>query len=227
MSELPSWLIAFGTIALAIVAALQDLIRGFLGRPRIDITYIHEPPLARLSGRVNQAGQPLGDFFDFHIRIENRSRWRQARRVEAVLEAMWIYDSAGNPIRVDDFLSIRLRYDNEGTEFVEINPHRHIMWNLGYLPNPTMQQQWLAVPQYVDTPGATGTAYRFYLDVADFPFHQPNRFVPGTYGILVSVYAENARRVDQHFEITWTGNWQTDVRIAVREIVITPVDSIQ
>lgn len=195
--------------------------------PELAIVYKHEPPLARLSGRVNQMGQDMGPFFDFHIRIENRNKFAQARQVEAVLEAMWEYDATNTPNPVEDFLSIKFRYDSEGTKYEEINPERHIIWNLGYLPNPDVQRERLQVPMYVDVAEATGDVHRFYLDVGDFPFHQPNRFVPGKYGILVSVYAENAERVDQHFEITWTGTWRDDIQDIVDEIRIEPVGRIQ
>jgi len=215
-----------GAVAIFGPFLLEPIKRALFG-PRIRVVYDHQPPLARLSGRMDAGGNPMGDFFDFHIRIENESRWVHARRVEAVLEGMWIYDAASVPQPVEDFLSIRLRYDGRGTEFVDINPQRHIIWNLGYLPNPNVQQQWMSVPRFVDVPGASGNAYRFYLDVFDFPFHQPNRFVPGRYGILVAVHAENARCVRQHFEINWTGTWQPDVQNVVREIVIEPRDRIR
>ena len=195
--------------------------------PKVKVVYRHEPPMARLSGRTDKGGNPLGDFFDFHIRIENRSKYQHAERVEAVLEGMWVEDGSGDLVLIDDFFPVRLRYDSERTKFIEINPQRHELWNLGYLPNPIEQQNRLSRSHYVDVAGPPSTDDRFYLDVADFPFHQPNRFVPGRYGILVSVYAENAEKVDQHFEITWTGTWEPEIQDVVNEIIIEPKDKIE
>lgn len=199
-------LTGIGTILLAAVAALQDVIRGFVGRPRMEVIYEHEPPFFRRSGRLGAGNNPLGDFFDFHIRIRNRSRWQRLRNVEAILENLCRYDPTGKANKIAGFWTIRLRYDNRGTRMVDINPGRHEDWNLAYIPNPVALQAWLQDPKYVDVPGAVANAHRLYLDVADFPFHQPNCLVPGEYAVQVSVYAENAQQVDKFYRITWKGN---------------------
>lgn len=215
-----------GAVAIFGPLIVEPLRRWFYGS-KIKVIYRHEPPLARKSARrLLKTSKRIGKFFDFHIRIENSSRWQQAQKVEAVLEAIWIFDASNKPIPVEDFLSVRLRYDSRGTEFVDINPHRHIIWNLGFLLSPKVQQKFKGLQHFIDVPGANERELAFYLDVGDFPFYQPNRFVPGKYGVKISIYSENSKRVDQCFIVDWSGNWRKTEAEMFKEIVITPVDSV-
>ena len=225
-SQLPAWLTAIGTIGLALVAAFQDQIRAALARPRLVLRFRQTPPMCRLSSRSFPEVPNLRErFFDFHFQVENEGR-SQARRVEAFLEAIWVHDASNTPKQIEGFWPVKLRYDNKGTLHLDLNPHGPpVYWNLGFIPSPVIQGA-MRGDAYIEVPGADDKGLRFYLDVLDRPFFQPNTLPPGNYSIKVSVYSENAARVDSYFGIIWTGNWKEDEQKMFEEIRITQVKTV-
>lgn len=69
----------------------------------------------------------------------------------------------------------------------------------------------------------TSDALRFLLDQRESYFAQPNCLIPGKYGIKLSVYSENAKQVNLHFEISWSGSWKNTEPEIFRELVIKSV----
>ena len=121
-----------GAIAL-LVPWVSELVKRRAFAPDIRVAFRQEPPLCRLSSwRFPKSPSREEPVYAFHREIENKGK-SQARRVEVVLEEIWVYDAAGKPRKFKDFLSVNLRCGGPGTRFVDLNPRRKILWNLGHI----------------------------------------------------------------------------------------------
>jgi len=222
----PLWATAFATFFLAAVAALQDLIRDALKKPRLVIKYRQEPPMFRRSAKRFLVGEQVivGPCFDIHLLLANEGKGR-ARDVEAYLVAIWQYDYSDGRLKpLSDFWPVRLRYDSEGTRSIDLIPESQPeYWNLAYIPNPKLVT-YLKGDNFVDVPGAEGDWIRVYLDLLDHPFYQPNMLVPGRWVLKVSVYSENARRADAFLDIRWTGQWHDDEKQMLEDLRVVLLD---
>ncbi len=226
-SVLPLWVTGIATILLALVAALQDLIRDALRKPRLVIKYRQQPPMFRRSAKRFIAGNQviMEPCFDIHLLLANEGKG-QARRVEAYLMAIWQYDYSDGMMKpLADFWPVRLRYDSKGTRRINVIPmSQPEYWNSAYIPSPQLATH-LKGEEFVDVPGAEGDWIRVHLDVLDHPFYQPNMLVPGRRTLKVSVYSENARRVDAFLDIRWTGEWQDDNKRMLENVTVSLLDS--
>ena len=222
------WVLIGSTLFLGIIAIIAPygaelLKRSFLA-PKLLISFRQSPPICRLASRRSiSTPTSVVPSYEFHFQVKNRGK-SQARQVEAVLEDIWIYDTSGKPSRIKDFVSVKLRYDNEGTRFVDINPERQILWNLGYILS-SPQHPWIRNELLINAPEGEEDGLRFFLDLLERPFEQPNCFLPGIYGIKVVIYSENAKPSEVNFKIVWSGNWKETEKEMFQEIVIIKVKS--
>jgi hypothetical protein len=213
------------TLVLTIVAFLAPFEawrrrRRFLA-PILNPTYVHEGPMARLSSRA-VGGRPTDEpFYDFHFRLINEGR-TPARRVEAILDQLWLYDASGAPIQQENFWPVNLRYDPETQRYLDVNPEREYYWNIGNIPSVNWQAGWRK--SYIDVRETDSDVLRFVLDIISGPFHQANVLLPGTYGIRISLFSENANRAEILLRIVWSGEWRDEPEEMFREIVIQQVD---
>ena len=193
--------------------------------PSLDLIFDQTPPMFRLSSR-RLSGNRKVPFYDFHFYVKTEGR-SQAKKVEAILEKLWEYNVAGEPSEVEGFFPVNLRYDSLGTRFVDINPKRRILWNLGYILS-TAEHPWIPEEALISqSPARKKDDLRFYLDVLDFPFRQPNCFYSNKHAIKISLYSENADRVEAYFEITWSGTWREAEKGMLREIRVKRVPLIK
>lgn len=163
--------------------------------PKLEASYIHEPPMCRRSSRHFEEAPNLKEpFFDFHFQVVNEGR-SPARQVEAVIEEIWFHDASGMPKKQEDFFPVNLRFDPDNPRFTVITPKRPILWNIGSIPSKFIQER-LDDDAINDAPGAKGEGFRFILDIYRSPHFQTNAFKPGAYGIKVSLYSENDVRAE-------------------------------
>lgn len=223
-----AWVLAIVAIAVAVLGPpIADQVKRWWRGPKLVIVYEHKPPMSRKASRTyHHAPQRRDPIYDIHFQIGNEGETR-AEKIEAVLEEIWDYDSAGKPHKVQGFWAVRLRFDGNGAESIDLNPHRQVQWNLGNIPCEEVQAEMMKFDRFVDIPGKQGTDLRFFLDVDEFPFFQPNVLLPGKYGIKVVLYSSNAPRKHRYFIIDWNGEWRDTEEEMFKQIVITPVSSIK
>ena len=220
-----AWVI--GIVAI-LVAIFGPPLAGAVNRkwrgPKLEIVYEHKPPMNRKASRSHRSEPERRDlYFDFHFQIGNKGETR-AKKIEAVLEEIWDYDSAGVPQKLQNFWAVRLRFDYKGTKSIDLNPHRQEHWNLGTIPERPVQVERMEDDRFIDILGKQGDDLRFFLEVDEFPFFQPNVLLPGKYKIKVVLYSANAPRVYKYFIIDWNGEWRDTEEEMFKQIVITPVD---
>jgi len=189
--------------------------------PRLHASFELKEPMARLSSR-SKDGRPTGiDVYDFHFVLVNRGRSPALNTVAEVVE-FWYENQEGRFVRHDQFLPVYLRYYD--TESVDIHPHRPYYWNIGEIPSPKHQKKWRKGAVY-DAPGKRGRGHRLFLDLHKPPHYQVNALLRGTYGLVTTLYSENADPVTIRLRIEWTGNWRATTAEMLNEVRIAQVGS--
>lgn len=217
------WFLGVVAILVAVFGpSLADAFKQWRRGAKLEIVYEHRPPMSRITSRSHLFEPERQDpRYDFHMQIGNKGKTR-AEEIEAVLEEIWDYDSAGNPQKVPGFWAVRLRFDGNGAKAIDLNPHRWEQWNLGTIPCRDVQVKKMKNNRYNDVPGKKGDGLRFFLEVDEWPFFQPNVLLPGKYKIKVVLYSANAPRVHKYFIIDWNGEWRDTEEEMFKQIVITP-----
>lgn len=230
MLDKSDWVLICTAIFLGIVALfvpyLAELVKRKAFSPKILIKHINTPPFSQHTFWSNRRKPVHKDpvyFFRFQVINEGKS---QARRCEAILENLWLFDASGKPHSLGSFSPIHLRYDEIGTRFVDINPERKVFWNIGHISSSPYQEQSES-DLFIDVPGDHDDGLRFLFDLLEYPHSQPNCLVPGKYGLKIKLYSENAGSKVIYFQIDWSGNWQSSEKDMFRELVITKVNKIQ
>jgi len=214
-----------GFVAL-FVPYLAELVKRRAFTPELLIIHDNQPPFSLKTFWSNRRNPEIKDpvyFFRFRVSNEGKS---QARRCEAIIENLWLFDSSGKPQIIEKFSPVHLRYDEIGTRFVDINPERKIFWNIGHISSSSRQKQSES-NLFIDVPGDHSDQLRLLFDLLEYPHSQPNCLVPGKYGICIKVYSENAGTHEFFLQIDWSGKWQSVEKDMLREIVITKVSKFE
>ena len=229
MLSYSDWVLIGTSIFLGIVALfvpyLAELVKRKAFSPKLKIGHRNSPPFSLHTFWSNRKTPEVREpvyFFRFQIKNDGKS---QARRCEAILETLWLFDASGKPHLYENFSPVHLRYDEIGTRFVDINPKRKVFWNIGHISSYSYQEQSES-NLFTDVPGDHENQLRFLFDLLEYPHSQPNCLVPGKYGICIKLYSENAGTKEIYFQIDWSGNWQSAETDMFREIVVTKVNKI-
>ena len=184
------------------------------------------PPLARKSARRPAPDFTKYDFYDFHFQITNNGM-TQASKVEAVLDSIWEADANQKFHKIKGFWPVKLRYDGEGTQHVDINPKgKPVYWNLAYLPERAYQTR-LSQASSDYFPKLSSRGLRLFFDISERPFRQQNNLRTGTWAIKVVPYSENVKPVEAYFKIVWTGKWRQTEEAMLKQIVIQKIGPIR
>ena len=220
------WVLAGTALFLGFVALFVPFISEWIKRrlyaPDLHVAYSHSPPASHLTywgSRTDPSLQEPVYFFRLDVKNEGRS---QARRCEALLEELWLFDAAGKPHRIPRFSPVKLRYDERGTMFVDINPDRSIFWNIGHISS-LAQQSREEEAHFIDVPGQHADVSRFMMELIEYPYGQANCLVPGEYGLTIAVHSENSPPSKVYLKVNWSGKWQDTEESMFREIVISQV----
>ena len=211
-----------GTVALFVPYLAEVLKRKFFA-PKLIISYKHQPPFYKKTYFSVRGQDKKFPVYFFNFQVENIGQ-SQARYCEAIIEEFWIYDVSGKPQKYPNFSAPHLRYDEQGTRFLQINPTRRLNWNIGHIASREFQEKF---DLHSDTsiPGQADDRNRFMLEQMEILNSQPNSFGAGKYAIKVGVYSENSPPVSSFFQIIWSGKWQDTEVEMFREIVISEIKS--
>jgi hypothetical protein len=205
------WLIAFGTIAVAIAAVFQDKIRSWLTRPKLEASIDVEPPDCHKTSMV--ARSPQGQVIDrtdcyyFRIRVKNSGNQR-AEYVEVYAAEVLKKQDDDTFKRLDSFAPMNLVWSHVVKPFfpaISRNMEKHC--DLGHIIEPAKRVDFgedspqLAIP-------ATRTF--FCLETEVKPFHMGHLLPPGQYHLKLVIAAANAKPIEKTLEINHTGDWYDD-----------------
>lgn len=219
------------TLALSFVALFVPYLSEKLKRsyfaPKLKINFSLEPPdchVTQSKGR-DEHGNILFDEPDFYFRfrVENTGK-SQARKCEAVIEGLLFQNSSGKYTRLSQFTPVNLVWGSgNSTEFTDINPGRSIPCDLCHIPSIVLQNKYEGIGKYVDSAENNNSALGVVLCQKIALHSQPNRLFQGRYRVEVSIYSENAKKIEKVFQISWSGNWKDRELEMFREILVESI----
>jgi hypothetical protein len=235
MTQSAEWALVQVTIALVIVtflvaitALLVPMVSVLLKRkafaPKLQVRYEHDTPYCVRTELRSQVNPSIPSEPVYYVRfiVENTGKSR-AENCEVVLQELYLCDASGKPRRLPNFSSMNLSWSLVGETFVQINPRREILCDIGHVASQSYQEREER-RLCVDIPGYRGDDLRFQLQQVYYPFSQPNCLAPGKYLLKIVVYSENAPTVSQYFEVAWSGKWQEAEQDMLRELVVERVN---
>jgi hypothetical protein len=206
------WLVAFGTIVLAVLAVFQDRIRSWFWSPKLDCTISLHPP------DCHRTISLLGDkqFFSFYYLLEIWNKGNvSARNVEVLI--VDVQRKEGTSFKmIDSFLPDNLKwstlFDVSGDRLISkryceyISPDSFKHCNLGHIHDPAYRKadgddSHLSISE-------KETIFCF-----DVHFMSTKRYYlvgPGVYRVKIKVGCENAKTITRSYQITITGKWFED-----------------
>lgn len=219
------WILVATTVFLGSIALIAPVISEAIKRkyfaPKLKVTFERTPPYCHKTYWRNQNVPNFNEpvyYFRFQLANDGKS---QLRNVEAVLEELWVHDTAGLPQKFTGFSDINLHWSGKQGRFVDINPGRQFYCDIGHISSPKYQKN-AESKHFIDIPGQHQENNRFLLDLLEYPYSQPNCLIPGKYSLKISLYSENAPPKTLYFEIAWSGNWQGTEEEMFRELSISP-----
>jgi len=225
--------LVLGTIALIAPTATEYIKRRWRS-PKITLSFSRITPYChktfyRLNPGLTICPDPAPiinePVFFFRFKVQNTGKSR-LNSCEAVLEQLWIYDSANNPQKLPGFNDVSLLWaDSNKQPIIDIGPRRSKYCNLGHVASVDYQDSRESSLAN-DIPGLHLPALRFMFELAHHPHSQPNCLVPGNYAIKVVLYSDNAPPEDLFFQIAWSGRWQDDETEMFRELAINKIAKI-
>jgi hypothetical protein len=201
-----------GAVALFVPAFAEIIKRKFFAA-KLKIDFELRPPDCHKTHVVR------GDaVYYFRFRVTNNGK-SQARRCEAVVEKIYKADAAGNFQEIK-YTPINLIWGSSYGEYVDINPKRTFHCDLFNIP--TRDFQGWSENEYVDPIDTPPYELGIILNVKAAFFSQPNRLPPGKYRINVGVYSDNSKKIEQIFQINWSGHWKEAEQEMFKEVVVEP-----
>jgi len=216
-------ILLYSTISLIVVALIvpyfAELLKRYLFRPVLKINFKLAPPSCHRT-TFNLDPEKPAYFFRFEVSNIGKSI---CLNVENQLENVWIYNKTGQPIKIEDFTPINLKWSLQAEILKQhINPRRRVYCNIGHIPNVKAQMNEQARGILINPIGYSGNDLRFELDLVTFLNAQLNCLTPGTYILQINTYAENHNTLANFFKISWSGQWKNDLESMFKELVITP-----
>ena len=233
------WLIAIGTLLLAITALFQDIIRSIIWSPVLECEIEPSPPSCHRTvtslkiedARSNVKPRTL-KFYSFYYRFKIWNRGKtSAKNVEVLISN--ILKKKGNFYkRIESFSQDNLKWS---TLFDVINGHRvpkryceyispdtfkHC--NLGHIHDPEYRSH-IPGEDNPDLLCSNNTAL-FCFDVHFMSSILYYLVEPGEYQIEIKVGCENAKTITKKFIMEFNGAWYDDEQKMLREgISISPI----
>jgi hypothetical protein len=208
------WLVAFGTIALAIIAAFQDRIRSIFWSPSLDCEIELSPPDCHRT--VSRGGST--EFYSFYYRFKVWNKGKvSAKNVEVLIND--ILKRHGTSFkRVEAFSPDNLKwstlFDIVGGSIVYrrycdyISPGTYKHCNLGHVHDPNFR---------TSIPGENNPNLLVRKDETIFCFdvHFRSNILyylvePGEYQIQIKVGCENAKTITKKYLVKISGKWFED-----------------
>ncbi len=217
------WILIGTTLFLGFIALitpyLSEKIKRHFFAPKMKVTFNESPPCClktlykpsdpSLIGKHEvwgvgdlwlHGGQPV---FFFRFLVQNTGQSRLTK-CEAVIEQLYIYDSADKPQKIEGFNDISLVWADSDKQFViDIGPHRRKYCNLGHIASAKYQKE-IESKNFIDIKEVQEDCLRFKFELAYSPNSQPNCLVPGKYAIKIGLYSDNVPKRDLFFQIAWS-----------------------
>lgn len=208
------WVVAFGTLVLALVAVFQDTVRGWFYRPTFQISTKTGPPDC-VAGPVNLLdGSFVADSVYLRVWVENVGN-ATARNVEVYAKELRRRRADTNWERVSAFPPMNLRWANLGTiYFPSIAPEMGKHCDVGHVVDPARRHLLKEDAPRLDL---TNQQSSLAFDLMVAPNHRGHIVGPGEYQLDILVAAENVRPKKAKVVINLRGPWYPDEATMLRD----------
>ena len=211
------WLIAVGTVTLAVVAAFQDKIRSWIMSPKLEVSINTSPPDCHKTTLRYVAHNMIQEApcYYFRLRVKNSGNGR-AEMVEVFASELLRERADGTFAKMDSFLPMNLVWSHIRRPFFEaISPGMEKHCDLGHIAEPIRRQQ---IP-LEDNPqlGVPSDKTIFSFDLQVLPYTYSHLIPPGKYQLALMVAAANTNPVEKRLEITLKGDWYNEEARMLRD----------
>ena len=208
------WVVAVGTLIVAVVAVGQETIRGWFYRPRFQVSVKTEPPDCLGVPWSTPDGKLVANSIFLRLWVENVGN---ATAVNAEVYAKELRRKRMDGIweTVVAFPPMNLKWANGfGVYFPNIAPDMGKHCDLGHITDPACRH---LVGE--DSPALHLTAQQTSLafDVFERPNHKGHIIPPGEYELAILVAAQNARPMRQTVLVSLRGQWDADETRMLRD----------
>ncbi|HTX21047.1 MAG TPA: hypothetical protein VMD27_04170 [Candidatus Aquilonibacter sp.] len=206
---LAEWLVAIGTLALAVIAVFQDKIRAWIQRPKLKMLVgEHVKTPLRVSEAADNKTKSFVTAYIFKLLVRNEGSQR-AEEVEVFASALFRKEANGTFQEVKSFPRRNLQWPDSEEVFVKaISPGMQRECNLFVIVNPAER----AKAFYFDNPNLAVPTDQTVLafQLKGKPYAKTYCFGPGTYRVVLHIAATNTRPQEIKIEINHTGKWFDD-----------------
>ncbi len=216
LPRVADWIVALGTLALAVVAALQDRVRAFFYRPTLSASIRTEPPDCQMVPWTRKAdGVRIGDALYLRLWITNSGN-APAKLAEVYARHLERQRADGEWERVQTFPPMNLNWSHvSGSHYFQIAPGMGKHCDLGHISDPAIRSQVGADenPALGLRPDQASLAF----DQIVKPNHLGHIVGPGHYRLTIVVAAGNAKPVEQTVDINLNGAWHAEEERMLRD----------
>jgi len=220
------WVIAIGTVILAIVALFQDFIRSWIKTPSLQISTGSCAPFCKKLLFIRPDNPNLkAEGYAARICVKNTTpRLRiksRAENVEVFVLRLSKKQTDGSFYPIQEFEPRNLIWSHSFSPITSISPEMERYCFIGRIIKPENRHHF---PDFdIDTFNMNETCLRIDVDIAR---HTKEHIIPpGSYRIDCLIGASNTKAVKSTFEIFISGEWFDDeLKMYERGLVITKIE---
>jgi len=217
------WVSIVTTCVLAIIALfgprIHELWKNKFYSPYLLFKFKNCPPYCHQTDLRSPDGIVSIPVYYFRFEIFNDGR-RQADQCEVILENIWQSNSEGKFKKWMNFSPVPLKWSG-GRQIrqIPLQPKRKIFCDIGSIRPQHNQKRSV----YKNANESDSSINKFFFEIIEPPFSQPEYLAPGKYKIELAVYSANSNKKTGIFTIAWSGRWKDDESEMLNELVIKMV----
>jgi len=210
------WLVATGTLIVAVVAVFQDSIRARFYRPNFRVSTKAEPPDCVAVPFTDKDGGRIADSIYLRIWVENIGN-ATAESVEVYAKELHRQREDGRWETVSSFPNMNLVWSNiRAMLFPSISPEMGKHCDVGHITDPASRHHMReSNPRLHLATQQTSLAF----DLIATPNNRNHIIGPGEYRLEILVAAKNARPIKRTIAISLSGTWDSDETTMLRDHV--------
>lgn len=215
MCEITNWLVAFGTIGLAITAVFGSWIRSLIWKPSLRIsirggrqdchkTFLSDPSTGKIKSEVYYLNFWINNEGNFAARnIEIHAKELRRER----LNKTWEIVSAFPP------MNLKWAHTNKDSCLLLLNGVGK-QCNLGHISDPSIRRE---LNEENPSLGLSTAQTSFCFDLIVSPNHNGHIIGPGIYHLDIVLAAENHKPIPKTVELNISGKWDINEEVMLNQ----------
>lgn len=197
------WLVAFGTLVLAIVAVFQDRLRSWVASPKLRISVATASPYCQKIIVINNATGYEADGYFLRICVENISSLMGAYQVEVFAAELLKKGIDGKYHPSERFDPMCLIWSHSFQPFANLSPGMKRYCFIGRVINPRERAK---VPNF-DSKNIPSGETCLSLATEIERNTKPHIILAGRYRLKCSIGGSNTKSISSVFDLEISGKW--------------------